>query len=139
MSIRSLAMKPGARDEYNFMDGLESFFWLILWSIAVHLDPDQHLTSTAQTTIGLLEQVDLDRLAVYKKGLLFECTEDGEEMKERILGFENDWATNDRVSSLIISMGKFLSEFRLKRYDPHTVFPQVVDMIWEARYGKSMS
>ncbi|KAG9118422.1 hypothetical protein FRC07_007074, partial [Ceratobasidium sp. 392] len=39
MSIRVLKTRIGTKYEHHFMDDLESFFWLILWCIAGHVDP----------------------------------------------------------------------------------------------------
>lgn len=132
MSVRVLATKPGAPSDHNFMDDLESFFWLILWSVAAHLDPDQDPTPAAQKTIGLLEQVDLEQMLVNKTFLLAECTDDGMEIKGRLLQFENQWATNNKVSSLIHSMGKFFYKARYREDNPINGFPTVVDMIYAA-------
>ncbi|KAF8600856.1 hypothetical protein BDV93DRAFT_510526 [Ceratobasidium sp. AG-I] len=132
MSVRVLTTKPGMRCDHNFMDDLESFFWLILWSVAAHLDPKQDPTVTVQETIDLLEQADLVQMLVNKKSLLSECIEGGEDIKNRLLEFKNQWATNSKISSLIHSMGQFFIRARYREHSPTDAFPTVVDMIYAA-------
>lgn len=132
MSIQVLQTEPGDPCDHSFMDDLESFFWLILWSVAAHLEPGQHPTAAAQKTVNMLEQADLEQILTGKMAIFNECADDGVEIKKRLLKFQHRWASNDKVSSLIHSMGKYFNKARLRENSPTDAFPIVVDMIWEA-------
>ena len=134
MSVRVLETEPGEPCNHGFMDDLESFFWLILWSVSAHLEPDQSPTVAAQKTINMLEQADLDQILFGKMALFNECADDGTEIKRRLLKFQHPWACNDRVPSLIHSMGKYFNKARLRDNSPTDAFPTVVDMLYKALY-----
>jgi hypothetical protein len=57
MSIRVLEVPLGQRYNHCFLDDLESFFWLILWSVAAHLEPGaHHPTRNALKMMNCLDQ-----------------------------------------------------------------------------------
>ncbi|EUC60476.1 WD40-repeat protein (notchless protein), related protein, putative [Rhizoctonia solani AG-3 Rhs1AP] len=59
MSIRVVKVSVGEKYHHSFLDDIESFFWLILWSTAAHLDPAaERPTAAAQSMLNLLNQED---------------------------------------------------------------------------------
>lgn len=136
MSIRVLETTPGVRYKHNFMDDLQSFFWLLLWSVAIHLDPRGHTRPGARRMLDSLEQFDLEAIAQFKTTMLTKSfAKNGREMRERLLSLENSWV-GEPIISLAISLGSFFfSEATLNdssTCDPSVVFPQVITMISEA-------
>ncbi|KAG8727374.1 hypothetical protein FRC10_006147, partial [Ceratobasidium sp. 414] len=72
MSIRVLRVEIGSPYEHHFMDDLESFFWVILWGVAQHVDPDEVVTRKALVILNQLDQSNLDSMAGLKLGMLTE-------------------------------------------------------------------
>lgn len=137
MSVRALETEHGTQRPHKFIDGLESFFWLIFWSVAAHLDPDSDPTPAAQKTIDQLEQLELDQVVSFKKSIFFECIGSGKRLKRRLLKFENCWVTST-VSSLILSLGKFFAKEESQEQDIITPFSYVVDTVWKALYEEQI-
>lgn len=138
MSVRVLKTNPGVRCPHNFMDDLESFFWLLFWSVAAHLDPKKkNATSEALYTLRMLDNDHMGTIAGSKLIILAECsTNGGYDILERLRSFENEWAEEVSVGWLILQMGSyFSSHFHSTDQptpEPAAVFPEIIDMISEA-------
>lgn len=133
MSVRVLKIKPGEECPHSFMDNLESFFWLLLWSVAAHLDPDQY--TAAPSALNTLHQMDQDRMesiAAFKVMILGECS--GAEIVKRVISFENEWAKSPSIGLLVFTMGGYLSTCSQSQPtpEPTAVFPKIIEMISKA-------
>ncbi|KAG9124466.1 hypothetical protein FRC07_011541 [Ceratobasidium sp. 392] len=139
MSVRILGMSIGQQYEHHFMDDLESFFWLILWCVAEHIDVrGEDATDEAYDLLNKLSQHDLSSIADKKARLLMDCHfNDGEDMQEKLEALDNAWATNPAIVSVILKLGcyffgAFTSKKSLSKYQPDTAFPAVVKVIMDA-------
>lgn len=135
MSVRVLQTNIGVRYIHRFMDDLESFFWLLVWSVAGHLNSREKTASLqALQTLRKLDDDDLDDIASFKSMLLMQCSLNrGRNMLDRLKSFENDWATHESVTSLVLTMGKYFYDEVYSDedliHDPSVVFPKIVNMI----------
>jgi hypothetical protein len=137
MSIQVLSVRPGRHFNHTFLDDLESFFWLILWSVAAHLDPGEEPTDDALRTLQALDRPDLEDMAGRKMRLLRECGYDnGEDMMNRLRLFNNTWASDPAVVSTTISLGRFFHMIDARTISnkqlPAAVFPYIVSIILDA-------
>ncbi|KAG9124467.1 hypothetical protein FRC07_011542 [Ceratobasidium sp. 392] len=140
MSVRVLNVKIGERYEHSFMDDLESFFWLILWCIAEHVDSvGAKPTREAQEMLDLLDQSNLTNIKNQKRSVLGCCAdEDGAEMETTLVSWENAWAKDPAIVTLVLEMGAYfkgVKRFKLAElsdYTPNKVFPIIVDMVMRA-------
>lgn len=133
MSLHVLSVKPGKRYHHSFMDDLESFFWLIFWCAATHLDGSS-TAEAAQRQIDYMDQYDLVLLAEWKWSKLAQChMNSGEVMKLLLRSFGNQWASNHLFIKIIISLGNFFFEYYDKPKDlqvnPVDMFSHVVSVI----------
>lgn len=137
MSIEVLKLSDDQRYKHNFIDDLQSFFWVILWSVALHLNPGVE-TSTQHTsdTLDALDQSSLTRLASSKVDLLIECHIDhGFKMDQKLASFKNDWASDESIIAVILGLGDLFAQLQLKMIralTPAVIFPRVVDIILDA-------
>ncbi|KAG8680995.1 hypothetical protein FRC11_001720 [Ceratobasidium sp. 423] len=82
---------------------LESFFWLVLWSAAAHLDPGRPITPHAQLLLNRLNQTDFFSLRSEKAATLFNCyMQDGKDMLDLLELIDNEWATHPIFVDVII-------------------------------------
>ncbi|KAG9084171.1 hypothetical protein FS749_005430 [Ceratobasidium sp. UAMH 11750] len=139
MSYRVLSVPVGQRYKHHFLDDLESFFWLILWSTAAHLDPQvDRGTAMALKIINGLDQPDLDSICAYKKSVLFDCIiSGGNEIEGTLISCKNAWASDPNMISVIVGLGSFFAgigrrDVDAPDYHPDIAFPRVVDMILKA-------
>ncbi|KAG9090171.1 hypothetical protein FRC07_012166 [Ceratobasidium sp. 392] len=140
MSVRVLNVKIGERYDHSFMDDLESFFWLILWCIAEHVDTlGAKPTSDAQEMLDALDQSNLASIKDRKRSILMYCAdEDGAEMETILTSWDNAWAKDPAVITLVLEMGTYFKDVRrfklseLSVYTPNKVFPIIVDMVMRA-------
>ncbi|KAG8776221.1 hypothetical protein FRC12_001036 [Ceratobasidium sp. 428] len=147
MSVRVLNVKIGERYEHSFMDDLESFFWLILWCTAEHVDTiGAKPTREAQEMLDLLDQSNLANIKNQKRSVLGCCAdEDGAEMESTLASWKNAWAKDPAIVALILEMGAYfkgVKRFKLTEssdYTPNKVFPTIVDMIMRAVDGSNPS
>lgn len=133
MSLRVLKVNPGTPYYHSFLDDLESFFWLIFWCAAAHLDGSRNPTEKAQKELDFMDQCDLDALAKWKRSTLSECDQNsGGEMKSLLRSFKNKWASHRIFTNIIVGLGSF---FYRSVYGSHSettpaaVFSHVVDII----------
>lgn len=137
MSARAVK-NGGARFTHNFIDDLESFYWLLVWSVAMHLDSkDQNTSGGASETLRKLTDERMYFIDTVKMIVLYECSREGRfGLRKKLLSFENSWATKPSVMQLIFDMGNyFMSRVYLgtaSAQDPRVVFPKIVDMIMVA-------
>lgn len=137
MSVRVLRTKPGEQYNHGFMDDLESFFWLLVWSVAAHLDPEEPATDEALHTLHSLDSGYLGIMKSFKSDIFTDCSnDDGSAILTRVESFGNSWATNDGILLLIFTMGNY---FHSKVYsnndsihEPSSIFPEIIALIVNA-------
>ncbi|KAG8680513.1 hypothetical protein FRC09_018177 [Ceratobasidium sp. 395] len=102
MSTRVLRVKLGEQYDHHFMDDLESFFWLILWCVAEHVDdPGTYLTREAQELLESLDREQIDDIATSKAALLANCQAGGGYwMWHKLEAFDNSWASDPAIASV---------------------------------------
>lgn len=133
MSIRVLGVRPGKPYAHSFLDDLESFFWVIVWSAAAHLDSDAQTTDDAQIVLNSMSNCNLRLLMDWKLAQLSICyLAEGAMMVQRLDAFENGWASDHIFTDVIVGLGGFFSNIYnspkvLRR--PAEVFSQVVDIV----------
>ncbi|CAE6481163.1 unnamed protein product [Rhizoctonia solani] len=153
MSIRVLEVELGTPYEHHFMDDLESFFWLILWSVIEHVDPssdenggNHQRTQIASSILYRLNPVDLDSatIAAAKCSLLRTCADGGEymccTMTKKLEACGNSWATNPVIIDMVIKLGAHFEHItakltRFSRCTPEAEFPKIVGIISEGLKG----
>lgn len=136
MSLRVLEVDPGTPYHHNFVDDLESFFWLIFWSAAAHLDSgSRHPTKKAQKVLDEMDQCDLGSLAHWKGHTLRQCSKkSGASIKLLLKSFDNSWASHSLFINTIVRLGDFFDTFDyddLSEVSPMNVFLKVVNIILE--------
>ncbi|KAG8775878.1 hypothetical protein FRC12_001224 [Ceratobasidium sp. 428] len=142
MSYRVLKIPIGERYQHSFMDDLESFFWVILWCVAEHVDANSNSQKVAEQIQGaapilnLLDQFKLENIASAKFELLGGCFhEDGAIMKRALASCKNSWAADPMIAKLVLKMGAYFVAVRrekIAKYKPVKVFPVIVKMIVDA-------
>ncbi|KAG8771132.1 hypothetical protein FRC12_003826 [Ceratobasidium sp. 428] len=142
MSYRVLKIPVGQRYEHSFMDDLESFFWVILWSVLEHVDANSTRLEVAEQIRGAapilnrLDQFKLDNIASAKMELLADCSlEDGHAMKSNLASCKSSWAEDPMIVKLILKLGVYffgIKRAKIAKYTPVKVFPVVVKMITDA-------
>ncbi|KDN41003.1 hypothetical protein RSAG8_07709, partial [Rhizoctonia solani AG-8 WAC10335] len=111
MSTTVLAVKKGRHYNHSFLDDLQSFFWLILWSAAAHLDDDQDRpTADAQKVLDKMNRSDLESICEWKSQLLGYCARDPDTVIETLDGFDNEWGTSGMLQHALLKLGTFLDE-----------------------------
>ncbi|KAG8691945.1 hypothetical protein FRC11_003654 [Ceratobasidium sp. 423] len=138
MSICVLKIKAGTPYHHHFCDDLESFFWLMIWSVAAHLDEGQlHPTPEAQKLLDKLNQDDLSQMCDTKTAI-FTWLKDPEEVEENLNACDNEWASDPMFFKAITDLGTFLSGLtrpkdRVKlEGSPGDIFAQVVSILLDA-------
>ncbi|KAG9122898.1 hypothetical protein FRC07_000531 [Ceratobasidium sp. 392] len=139
MSARVLNMKVGEQYEHHFMDDLESFFWLILLCVAEHTDArGKKANPAAYEVLNKLGQHELSSIAAEKVVLMAQCqADDGDDMRNLLKEFDNNWANDPAIVSVILTLGSyfhgaFMSKKTLSKRSVDTVFPMVVGVIRHA-------
>jgi hypothetical protein len=135
MSIRVLSVRLGRPYNHSFLDDLESFFWLILWSVAARLEHGVvEPTEDALEVLGDLDQTRLTHIASLKRTLLRDCgLRNGNAMRDKLSAFENTWASDPAIVSTIISLGRFFYRIDTEQISseqpPTLVFPYIASII----------
>ncbi|CAE6399846.1 CRISPR-associated endonuclease Cas9 [Streptococcus mutans UA159] [Rhizoctonia solani] len=138
MSIRVIEVPAGQRYHHSFMDDIESFFWLILWSAAAHLDEGApYPTLAAQSMLNLLNEQNSQAMAGQKIAQLAKCDRTGNAMRKTLNRFGNSWASDPLFTDVILKFGKLAHQYYLdmedeKDFSPTEVFPAVVEVIQNA-------
>ncbi|KAG8701484.1 hypothetical protein FRC08_004064 [Ceratobasidium sp. 394] len=136
MSARVMEVGVGHRYKHHFMDDLESFFWLILWCVAEHVDPGSQPTQNAREFLKAWGQPNLRNISSKKRTLMGYCAdEDGYMMEDILESWNNSWAKNPGVVALILELGayfKHLKRLKILLYTPAGVFSIIVQMILRA-------
>ncbi|CAE6466208.1 unnamed protein product [Rhizoctonia solani] len=136
MSVRVLTFQSGERYHHSFMEDLESFFWLVLWSAAAHLDQGRLITPHAQLLLNRLNQTDLFSLRSEKAVTLFNCyMQDSKDMLDLLELIDNEWATHPIFVDVIIEFGRLAySHYDSQHlgHSPVDVFPEVVRIFQDA-------
>lgn len=135
MSIRVSSIEPGMPYHHNYLDDLESFFWLILWSAAAHIDIDvDYPTNGAQYVLDSMDQDSLRALADWKRSHLSKCrSRNGGPMKELLKSFNNKWASHPIFVNVILRLGVFFQRIEDGEFPeettPASMFSSVVDIL----------
>ncbi|CUA77294.1 mRNA 3'-end-processing protein RNA14 [Cryptococcus neoformans var, neoformans JEC21] [Rhizoctonia solani] len=147
MSVRVSRVREGVTYEHNFIDDLESFFWVILWCVVEHMDygsdengNENQRTEGALTILHQLDRVDSDliTMAYSKVRLLLSCTtsEDHPDysITHDLQSCQNSWASNPVMIDVIRDLGAHFYKIVLERnsfssYDPVTQFPTLIKII----------
>ncbi|KAG8702062.1 hypothetical protein FRC09_004970 [Ceratobasidium sp. 395] len=137
MSIRVLQMSIGQQYVHHFMDDLESFFWLILWCVIEHRDVRRgKATLAAYDFLDALSQPKLKGIADKKKSVLLDCFGTGDPIKAELANFENAWAKDPAIVSVILKLGSYFLNFRMTgsypECTPDVAFPAFVKIIRDA-------
>ncbi|KEP45366.1 putative kinase domain protein [Rhizoctonia solani 123E] len=139
MSIHVTRVSVGQKYHHSFLDDIESFFWLILWSAAAHLDDGvRRPTTVAQSTLNSFNQHDQKAMAQYKLGELGDCSNvDGISMQTNLGELGNSWASHRLFSEVIVNFGALVYGYhyaivRKKIPSPVDVFPEVVRVFLNA-------
>ncbi|KDN48241.1 hypothetical protein RSAG8_02833, partial [Rhizoctonia solani AG-8 WAC10335] len=99
----------GTRYNHHFLDDLESFFWLILWAVAAHLDKGKQCpTPEAQQLLDMLNQDNLENMSSCKLGLLTRFTMP-KVAEKKLNTYANEWASDPMFFKAITNLGTFLS------------------------------
>ncbi|KAG8769580.1 hypothetical protein FRC12_004882 [Ceratobasidium sp. 428] len=138
MSTRVMKIGVGQRYEHHFTDDLESFFWLILWSVIGHVDVEgTHPTGIALRMLNLYSRRDLDFVAIKKELILSACRESGLIIHTLLDACKdgNAWAVHPTVVRLVQKLGLYFNtvytEGSFAKQTPEVVFPIVVDHIMD--------
>lgn len=135
MSIRVSAIEPGTPYHHSYLDDLESFLWLILWSAAAHLDIGVDDPSNgAQYVLDSMDQSSLRALADWKRSHLSQCrSRNGGPMKELLKSFNNKWASHPVFVNVILRLGGFFQKIEYgelpEETAPVSMFSSVVDIL----------
>lgn len=136
MSVRVLRVKVGQEYPHNFLDDLESFFWVILWSAAAHLDrTGSQPTRAAQEALNFMDQTSMEGLRKWKYAVLNECSDlSGQEMKNTLAEFGNTWASHPVFVNTLVPLGDYFSRIYRNGGVPSAdslplVFSEIVDII----------
>ncbi|KAG8701483.1 hypothetical protein FRC08_004063 [Ceratobasidium sp. 394] len=137
MSVRVMDVGIGYHYHHHFMDDLESFFWLIVWCVAEHVDDNgTKPTAQAQDMLDKLDQPDLGNIKNQKLAFLTYCDIDEvADTEQRLALWRNSWAKNPGIITLIVELGAYFKKVKprkLPTYTPTQVFPAIVDMIQRA-------
>ncbi|KAG8734873.1 hypothetical protein FRC10_011341 [Ceratobasidium sp. 414] len=144
MSVRVMEVGIGRRYQHHFMDDLESFFWLILWCVAEHVDGHgTKPTQEAQNILDRLDHPELDSISDRKRSVMTWCADDdGAGMEDRLASWGNSWAKNSRIVALIVELGAYFQHVKRRKlhtYTPSDVFPAIVEIILRAINQMSLS
>ncbi|CEL63354.1 hypothetical protein RSOLAG1IB_05398 [Rhizoctonia solani AG-1 IB] len=139
MSVRVLRVPIGAPYAHDFLDDLESFFWLLLWCVIEHRDiiPSKNgaaadPTPKASELLQLLDRHDSDFAAIAgsKSMILIDCSRG--EFEADLKACENTWATDPIIIDVIQQLGAYFHDIPrhrdLSKYKPEKVFPKIVDI-----------
>ncbi|KAG8779115.1 hypothetical protein FRC12_024627 [Ceratobasidium sp. 428] len=118
MAVRVLKMEVDSTYTHHFMDDLESFFWLIVWCVAQHVDEGKRITTEASVILNQLDRSCLSDIPSHKAALLSDCFRfQGSHMKKTLDALENAWATNPGIIYTIIELGTYFFNI-----DPDRIF-----------------
>ncbi|KAG9118654.1 hypothetical protein FRC07_006730, partial [Ceratobasidium sp. 392] len=130
-SPRVLSNPIGPPYRYSFMDGLESFFWLMIWYVLERVEFGD-ANSEVNGILNRLDQPNLEGVTIEKSSLLAKCVrDDGKDMKDVLARCRNGWATDPMIAELIVEMDTYfyhISRKRVFHYIPNQVFPKLVKM-----------
>ncbi|KAB5587485.1 hypothetical protein CTheo_9076 [Ceratobasidium theobromae] len=74
MATQLLRAKPKARIAHTYLHDLESFFWVLLYTVANHREGGAELNEDASAVLSKLEMLDPSTLGSVKFSLLSEIT-----------------------------------------------------------------
>ncbi|CAE6415726.1 unnamed protein product [Rhizoctonia solani] len=119
MSVRVLKVSTGERYRHSFMDDLESFLWLIIWSVAAHLGDNQKgPTPAAQRILNKMNDDDPADICDWKTARLSDCCRQPRKMRESLSSFGNGWGSSSMCQTTIIELGCFFDQAMDETRDP---------------------
>lgn len=139
MAARILRVEIGMRYKHRFMDDLESFFWVILYIVAERIGPGKRaMTYGAQRVLKALNQNDWSLMGMLKASFLCDCVpKKGGGMEKLLKSFRNDWASDPRIVSVILNMGRFFFQNRATDHsDPSELLPRFVNIILDVLHPR---
>ncbi|CCO32635.1 hypothetical protein BN14_06698 [Rhizoctonia solani AG-1 IB] len=108
MAVKVLRMPVGKPFHHSFIYDLESFFWLILWSAAAHLDNSAtHPTLDAQEALDSMNQHNTSSMWKWKMVQLSFCSREPKTITETLEGFGNRWGLSIMFRDVILKLGAF--------------------------------
>jgi hypothetical protein len=108
MAVQALDVSPGKPYHHSFIYDLESFFWIIYWSAAAHLDAKNSCpTSDAQDVLNSMNKHNLKSIWGWKHGQLSLCADNPDKMKQNLAEFNNEWGLSPLFQDVIIQLGTF--------------------------------
>ncbi|KAG9087786.1 hypothetical protein FS749_002646 [Ceratobasidium sp. UAMH 11750] len=137
LSTRALHEVSSQRYAHHFTDDLESFFWLMLWCVAEHVDSeDSHPTEGALDLLDSLNRSSLRDIATAKSCLLGKSSRKGIWMRKILASCNNGWAGDSAIIKVVLALGNyffgiFIDESFLE-CNPSEVFPALVEIILDA-------
>ncbi|KAG8697091.1 hypothetical protein FRC08_006745 [Ceratobasidium sp. 394] len=137
MSTRALHVVSGQHYPHHFTDDLESFFWLILWCVAEHVDSeDSQPTAGALGLLNSLNPPSLTDIATAKSCLLAKSSRKGLWMRDILASCNNSWATDLAVIKIVLALGNYFYDIFIDllslECNPGEVFPTLVEVIMSA-------
>ncbi|KAG9109429.1 hypothetical protein FRC07_008325 [Ceratobasidium sp. 392] len=135
--MKVLGAEAGERYQHSFMDDLESFFWVLFYTVVGHTNPGvQNLDPAAKKILDRLDDPSMDSVWRAKSFHLKRFHEHPEETTEKLRKLTNNsWASDDILIQLLIRLGSFFydnEELELESMKPEEGFPKIVDMFIEA-------
>ncbi|KAG8687590.1 hypothetical protein FRC09_013404 [Ceratobasidium sp. 395] len=137
MSVNVLSVRPGQKYHHSFMDDLESFFWVLLYTIAGHTNPGtKSATPAALKVVDQLDLEDMDAVYAFKVSHLNGYSRGLKSVTKAVCEFGNDWACNKHLVSVLIQLGTFFhynsNGTSFSDLTPAVVFPKILDIFMDA-------
>jgi hypothetical protein len=136
MSRHVLDARPGKHYEHTFIDDLESFFWVLFYTVAGYADPGvNNLTQTASDVLDRLDHEDLSMLRCYKDVYIRGCRRKGLAMRRTLGAFRNSWVSDPALVTAIVKLGVIFDDYaedKLSEQLPENLFPKIVNIFLEA-------
>ncbi|KAF8685430.1 other FunK1 protein kinase [Rhizoctonia solani] len=144
MATSVLSVQAGERYHHSFVYDLESFFWVIFWSVAAHLDKrGDNPTAGAQVVLNKMNRDEFSSIAEWKTTQLHYCAHNQSELIKILKGFGNGWGSSLIFQNVILGLGRFffsaLNPETCQKLEtsPGTTFLAVVSIIQNALKGET--
>ncbi|KAL5632404.1 hypothetical protein ACGC1H_005386 [Rhizoctonia solani] len=111
MSTYVLEVPAGQNYHHSFLDDMQSFYWLIYWSVAAHLDEGQKRpTPTAQGDLDSMNDSNLPNICSWKWRVLGYCSKRRALLARTLDNFGNEWASSSMFRHVIFHLGALLDK-----------------------------
>ncbi|KAG8745862.1 hypothetical protein FRC10_006889 [Ceratobasidium sp. 414] len=136
MSANVLNVRPGQEYKHTFMDDLESFFWVLLYIVASHIDPGvDSITPAASEIVDRMDHEDMHIVQAFKVSYLADCRRRPQKVAKTFHKTGNSWARNGDLVLALVQLGSFFfdaGDISLSEQAPAEVFPKVVEIFIDA-------